>query len=57
MSVEGMGSLLAVEGPTTTPVFEAYAERVLAPSLRKGQIVLIDNLGANQLRRIGELIE
>jgi transposase len=57
MSVEGMGSLLAVEGATTTSVFEAYAERVLAPSLRKGQIVLMDNLGVNRLKMIGELIE
>src|SRR5215208_8246394 len=37
MSVEGMGSSLAVEGPTTREVFETYLERLLAPSLRPGQ--------------------
>ncbi len=32
MSLEGMGPSLAVEGSTTTAVFEAYLERVLVPS-------------------------
>ena len=32
-SVRGMGPCLALEGPTTKAVFEAYLERVLAPSL------------------------
>jgi DDE superfamily endonuclease len=35
MTVGGMGPSLAVEGATTAVVFEAYVERVLAPSLRK----------------------
>lgn len=52
-----MGFFLAVEGATTAPVFEVYVERVLALSLRKGQIVLMDNLGAHRLKRIRELIE
>ena len=38
-------------------VFEAYAEKVLAPSLRKGQIVLMDNLSAHRPKRVRELIE
>jgi hypothetical protein len=36
MSVEGMGPSLAVEGATTSAVFETYVERVLAPTLRIG---------------------
>ena len=36
MSLEGMGPCLAVEGSTTTAVFEAYLKRVLVPSLRAG---------------------
>jgi DDE superfamily endonuclease len=35
MSLEGMGPSLAVEGATTSAVFETYVERVLAPNLRK----------------------
>ncbi len=57
MSAEGMGPSLAVEGITTSVVFEAYVEQVLAPSLRSGQVVVMDNLSAHKVERIKELIE
>ena len=57
MSLEGMGHCLAVEGATTATVFEAYIERVLAPTLRCGQIVVVDNLGAHKSERARELVE
>ncbi len=57
MSFEGMGPCLAVQGPTTATVFEAYVEKVLAPSLRRGQIVVVDNLGAHKGAKVRELVE
>jgi transposase len=57
MSLEGMGPSLAVEGATTAVVFEAYVEKVLAPSLEEGRIVVMDNLGAHRPKRVKELIE
>ena len=57
MSLEGMGPSLAVEGSTTKVVFEAYVERVLAPTLKPGQIVVMDNLSSHKGSRIRELIE
>jgi transposase len=57
MSVEGLGPCLAVEGPTTKAVFEAYVERILVPSLRPGRVVIVDNLGAHRGERVRELIE
>ncbi len=57
LSVRGMGPCLAVEGSTTTAVFEAYLERVLVPSLRPGQVVVMDNLSAHKGSRVRELIE
>jgi transposase len=57
MSLEGMGPSLAVEGATTAVVFEAYVEKVLAPSLEEGRIVVMDNLGAHRPKRVRELIE
>jgi hypothetical protein len=56
MSLEGMGECLAVEGSTTTAVFEAYLEGVLVPSLRPGQVVVMDNLSAHKGSRVRELI-
>ena len=57
MSVKAMGPSLAVEGATTAAVFEAYVEKVLAPTLRPGQIVVMDNLSAHKGARVRELIE
>src|SRR5215213_5204879 len=48
MSVEGMGPSLAVEGATTAAVFEADVERILTPTLRRGQVVVMDNLSAHK---------
>ena len=57
MTVDGMGPSLAVEGATTARVFEAYVEKALAPTLRAGQVVVMDNLGAHKPKRVRELIE
>ncbi len=53
----GLGPCLAVEGPTTREVFEAYLERVLAPTLRPGRVVVMDNLSAHKSARVGEIVE
>ena len=57
MGVEGMGPSLTVEGASTSVVFEAYVEQVLAPTLRRGRVVVMDNLSAHKGERIRELIE
>jgi transposase len=57
MTLYGMGPSLAVVGATTKAVFETYVERVLAPSLESGQIVVLDNLAAHKGRRVRELVE
>lgn len=48
---------MTVEGATTKVVFETYVERVLAPSLSPGQVVVMDNLGAHRGDRVCELVE
>jgi transposase len=57
MSVEGMGPSLAVEDATNREVFETYLERVLAPTLRRNQVVVMDKLSAHKGGRVKELIE
>ena len=58
MSLRGMGPCLAVEGSTTSEVFEAYLKNVLASSLRARQVVVVmDNLTAHKDERVRELIE
>ena len=53
----GMGPALTVEGGTTTEVFVACVDQVLAPALRPGQVVVLDNLAAHHGARARELVE
>jgi transposase len=57
ITVEGMGPSLAVECATDREVFEAYVEKMLAPSLRPGQVVVMDNLSAHKGERVRALVE
>jgi transposase len=53
----GMGESMTLEGATDALAFEAYVEHFLGPSLSKGQVVVLDGLGAHRTDRVRELIE
>lgn len=55
LSLRGVVATLAVEGAVDTLCFDAYAEKVLAPRLRRGDVVVLDNLGAHRASRIEEV--
>ena len=57
MSLHGMGESMCIEGATDAKAFEVYVEHFLAPTLSERQVVVMDNLGAHQPKRIRELIE
>jgi len=57
MTATGMGPAMVLAGGTDTPAFEAYIERVLAPALVQGGVVVMDNLSAHKTGRVRELIE
>jgi hypothetical protein len=44
----GMGASLVVEGSTNRTVFETYLQDVMCPTLKKGQVVVMDNLSAHK---------
>lgn len=48
---------MIIEGAVNAPVFEAYIEQILAPSLSPGQIVVLDNLSVHKGARVRQLIE
>lgn len=48
LTPEGIGPALTLEGGVTGSAFAAYAARLLAPSLRPGQVVILDNLSAHK---------
>jgi transposase len=57
MSLHGMGEAMCVEGTTAADTFEVYVEHFLAPTLKKGRVVVLDNLGAHRPQKIRELLE
>ena len=52
-----MVATMTVEGGTDGAVFRTYLEQVLAPRLRPGQVVVMDNLKAHKVVGIREVIE
>ncbi|GHO79351.1 hypothetical protein KSD_71220 [Ktedonobacter sp. SOSP1-85] len=57
LSLSGMGAAMILEGSANTIAFELYVERVLAPSLQVGQIVVMDNLQTHKSARVRLAIE
>jgi transposase len=56
LSLAGMSPAMTVQGGTTAAVFAAYLEQVLLPSLRPGQVVVVDNVGAHKPDRMRALV-
>ena len=56
VSLAGMSPAMTVEGGTDTAVFATYLEHFLLPALAPGTVVVVDNVGAHQPDRIGELV-
>lgn len=48
LGLKGVQAPLLFEGAMTMVTFETYIEDVLAPTLRRGDIVLLDNLSAHR---------
>jgi transposase len=57
LTPDGIGPALAIPGAVDSAAFAAYAERVLAPALRPGQIVVLDNLSAHKSEDARKAIE
>ena len=52
-----MGASFVGEGSTNGAVFQTYLEDVLCPTLKRGQVVVMDNLSAHKGEKVRELIE
>jgi transposase len=54
--LDGVGACLAFDGATNTACFEAYVGECLAPTLRPGDIVVMDNLPCHKTAEVARLI-
>jgi transposase len=57
LSLSGMGPAFVLDGAADSAAFEIYIEHILAPSLRPGQIVVLDNLSIHLSPRVKQVIE
>ena len=55
LGVDGVEAPMLIEGSVDTLVFNAYCEQVLQPTLKTGDIIVLDNLGAHRASRIEEI--
>ena len=52
----GLVAPLMLDGPMNGPAFLAYVEQFLAPTLRRGDVVVMDNLSAHKVAGVAEAI-
>jgi transposase len=56
LTVDGFGPALTVSGALNAVAFRVYVRDLLAPTLRPGQVVVLDNLPAHHAAAITDLI-
>ena len=57
LRLQGVTAPMVLDGPMTGDAFEAYVEQVLVPTLRPGDIVVMDNLPAHRRSSVRAAIE
>jgi transposase len=57
IAVRGLTALMTVEGGTSGAVFLRFVHEHLGPSLRAGDVVVMDNLGAHHATGVRQAIE
>jgi transposase len=57
ISIEGLLTAATVDATTDTDVFLAFIHQALVPSLRPGQVVVMDNLAAHRVAGVKRAIE
>jgi transposase len=57
LGVGGVRCSAVIDGAVNAAAFEAFAEQVLAPALRPGDVVVLDNLSSHKSARTRELVE
>src|SRR5262245_3091800 len=54
---DGLTAPFVIDGPINGEWFRTYVEKVLAPTLRPGDIVILDNLGAHKVAGVHAAVE
>jgi len=57
LRLSGIDAPMVIDGPINGDAFRAYVERVLAPTLHPGDVVIMDNLGSHKGAAVRQAIE
>ena len=57
LTANGIVAPFVIDGPMDGPMFRAYVETMLAPALRPGDVVVLDNLPAHKVAGVEEAIQ
>jgi transposase len=57
LTLEGISAAMVIEGPVTTEVFVTFVEHILLPTLKQGDIVILDNLAVHKAHRVERLLQ
>ena len=57
LRLTGLTAPMVLDGPINGQWFQAYVDQVLVPTLRKGDIVVMDNLGSHKGAAVRKAIE
>ncbi len=57
LRLNGLSAPMVLDGPMTGAAFRAYIEQVLVPTLKPGDVVIMDNLPAHKVSGVKEAIE
>lgn len=57
LRVDGFIAPLVIDGAVNGELFRAYVEKVLVPELRRGDVVVMDNLGSHTVAGVRRAIE
>lgn len=57
LSCYGLNAVMTVEGAVDATVFRAYVEQVLVPTLKPGDVIVMDNLSVHKVFGVEETIQ
>lgn len=55
--LDGSTACMVVDGATNKEVFQAYLSNILIPTLRSGDIVIMDNLSCHKNKEVKKMVE
>lgn len=56
IAMDGLRAMMTIEGGTTAEVFDAFVQHCLVPTLKPGDVVILDNVGAHKPQYIQDRI-